>query len=91
VIFVEVLQQAKFTDISVAQWLALTPKQVVQDTLHLPDETLDNLPKTKTYIKAGNKNLTALAGDPNGTAAYDTSSNANAKRSERKMAREFIV
>jgi oxalate decarboxylase family bicupin protein len=91
VIVLEVLQQAKFTDISVAQWLALTPKQVVHDTLHLPDETLDNLPKMKTYLKPGNANLTALASDPNGTAAYDTSGNGNAKRSGRKMAREFVV
>ncbi|KAE8445328.1 hypothetical protein EG329_013566 [Mollisiaceae sp. DMI_Dod_QoI] len=71
VIFLEVLQQPKFTDISVAQWLALTPKQVIQDTLHLPNETLDNLPKMKTYLKPGNRNMTALAGNPNGTAAYE--------------------
>jgi oxalate decarboxylase family bicupin protein len=70
VIFLEVLKQAKFTDISVAQWLALTPKQIVQDTLHLPNETLANLPQEKTYIKTGNRNLTALASDPNGTGAY---------------------
>jgi oxalate decarboxylase family bicupin protein len=76
VIFLEVLQQPKFTDISVAQWLALTPKQIVIDTLGLPEETLDSLPKTKTYIKTGNTNLTALAGDPNGTAAFNTSGNA---------------
>ena len=55
-IVLEVLQQAKFTDSSVAQWLALTPKQIVQDTLHLPDGTLDNLPKAKTYLKMGNRN-----------------------------------
>ena len=66
VIFLEVLQAPKFTDISVAQWLALTPRQVVKDHLHLPDAVLDALPKEKTFIKTGNKNLTALAG--NGTA-----------------------
>jgi oxalate decarboxylase family bicupin protein len=75
VIVLEVLHQAKFTDISVAQWLALTPRQVVQDTLGLPDQMLDNLPTVKTYLKTGNTNLTALAADPNGTAAYDTSGN----------------
>ena len=73
VIFLEVLQQAKFTDISVAQWLALTPRQIVKDHLHLPDATLDGLPKSKTYLKPGNKNMTALASDPNGTAAYEPS------------------
>jgi len=73
VIFRDVLKQPVFTDISVAQWLALTPKQVVQDTLHLSDETLDNLPKQKTYLKPGNRNLTELAANPNGTAAYESS------------------
>ena len=71
VIFLEVLKQDKFTDISVAQWLALTPRQVVKDTLGLPDSTLNKLPRQKTYLKPGNRNLTALAGNPNGTAAYE--------------------
>lgn len=61
VIFLEVLQAPKFTDISAAQWLALTPKQVVQDHLHLADSVWDNLPKEKQYIKPGNPNMTALA------------------------------
>lgn len=61
VIFLEVLQAPKFTDISAAQWLALTPKQVVQDHLHLADSVWDNLPKEKEYIKVGNTNMTALA------------------------------
>ncbi|CZS96042.1 related to oxalate decarboxylase [Rhynchosporium agropyri] len=72
VIFLELLNQPVFSDISVAQWLALTPKQVVKDHLHLPDSVLDNLPKQKTYLKPGNKNMTALAADPNGTAAYES-------------------
>ncbi|OLN88292.1 Oxalate decarboxylase OxdD [Colletotrichum chlorophyti] len=61
VIFLEVLQASKFSDISVAQWLALTPKQVVQDTLNLSDELYDSLPREKEYIKVGNTNLTAVA------------------------------
>ncbi|EJT73766.1 hypothetical protein GGTG_07622 [Gaeumannomyces tritici R3-111a-1] len=62
VIFLEVLQAPKFSDISVSQWLALTPCQVVKDTLSfLPDAILDKLPKDKTLIKVGNKNMTAIA------------------------------
>ena len=45
-------------DISVAQWLGLTPPQVVKDTLSLPDEVVANLPKYKNYIVPGNTNLT---------------------------------
>ena len=44
-------------DISVAQWLGLTPPQVVKDTLHLPDAVVDKLPKYKNYIVPGNTNL----------------------------------
>ncbi|KAM3440137.1 hypothetical protein NHJ13734_003410 [Beauveria thailandica] len=60
-VFLEVLQAPKFTDISVAQWLALTPKQVVKDHLHLSDSVLDNIPKEKTILKQGNTNMTALS------------------------------
>ena len=74
VVVLEVLHQGKFTDISVAQWLALTPKQVVKDTLNLPDDTIAGLPKMKTFIKTGNRNLTALASNPNGTGAYQPAS-----------------
>jgi oxalate decarboxylase/phosphoglucose isomerase-like protein (cupin superfamily) len=59
-IFLEVLQAPKFSDISVAQWLALTPKQIVKDHLHVSDEFLDSLPKEKQYIKPGNIDLTAV-------------------------------
>ncbi|OAA58666.1 Bicupin, oxalate decarboxylase/oxidase [Cordyceps fumosorosea ARSEF 2679] len=61
-VFLEVLQAPKFTDISVAQWLALTPKQTVKDHLNLPDSLLDGIPKQKTLLKQGNTNMTALAG-----------------------------
>ena len=58
VVFLEILKQPKFTDISVSQWLGLTPRQVVKDTLNLPDSILDNLPKYKPYIVPGSRNLT---------------------------------
>ncbi|KAJ9397493.1 hypothetical protein DTO282F9_5672 [Paecilomyces variotii] len=67
VVFLEVLQAPRFTDISVGQWLKLTPRQIVQDHLHLPDSVLDNLSPNKQYIVQGNTNLTALASG-NGTA-----------------------
>ena len=44
-------------DVSVNQWLGLTPPQVVKDTLNLPDEVIANLPKYKEYILPGNKDL----------------------------------
>jgi len=58
VVFLEVLQAPKFTDLSMGQWLALTPPQVVKDTLKLPDSVIANLPKYKSYIVPGNTNLT---------------------------------
>lgn len=61
VVFLEVLQAKRFTDVSAAQWLALTPRQVVQDHLHLADGVWESLPREKEYIKQGPTNMTALA------------------------------
>lgn len=61
VIFLEVLQAPKFSDVSAAQWLALTPKQVVEDHLDVPEGWWENLPKEKEYIKQGPLNMTELA------------------------------
>lgn len=76
VIFLEVLQAPKFSDVSAAQWLALTPKQVVQDHLQVSDEFWDNLPKEKEYIKQGPTNMTSLAAD---TSSSSSSSSSSAK------------
>lgn len=40
-------------DISLGQWLALTPPQVVQDTLHLSDESIGSLSKEKPLVVNG--------------------------------------
>ncbi|POS72015.1 oxalate decarboxylase [Diaporthe helianthi] len=61
VIFLEVLQAPKFSDVSAAQWLALTPKQVVEDHLDVPEGFWESLPKEKEYIKQGPLNMTELA------------------------------
>ena len=58
VVYLEVLQALKYTDISVGQWLGLTPPQIVADTLHLPASLIARLPKTKPYILPGNLNRT---------------------------------
>lgn len=58
VVLLEMLKAPKFTDISASQWLGLTPRQVVKDTLNLPDSVLDNLPKYKPYIVPGSTNHT---------------------------------
>ncbi|KAF2166038.1 hypothetical protein M409DRAFT_66930 [Zasmidium cellare ATCC 36951] len=57
-VYLEILQTPYYNDISVAQWLGLTPRQVVKDHLGFSDETLDRLPKIKPYILPGNTNLT---------------------------------
>lgn len=53
----EVLQAPIYNDISVAQWLGLTPKQVVKDHLGFSEETLDRLPQIKPYILPGDPDL----------------------------------
>ena len=54
---VEVLQSGVYNDISVAQWLGLTPKQIVKDHLGFSEDTLDRLPHIKPYILPGDTNL----------------------------------
>ncbi|KAL7276935.1 hypothetical protein RUND412_000079 [Rhizina undulata] len=49
----EVLQADKFTDISLGQWLALTPPQIVKDTLHLSDDSIAQLSKVKPFVVDG--------------------------------------
>lgn len=78
VIFLEVLQAPKFGDVSAAQWLALTPKQVVQDHLKVSDAFWNNLPKEKEYIKTGNTNMTALA-------SSSSSANSNSSSAKRDL------
>jgi len=54
VVFIEVLQADHFSDISVGQWLGLTPPQIVMDTLSLSNETVSTFKKEKQYIVQGN-------------------------------------
>jgi hypothetical protein len=53
----EVLQAPIYNDISVAQWLGLTPKQAVKGHLGFSDETLERLPQAKPYILPGGPDL----------------------------------
>lgn len=52
-VFLEVLQANHFHDIALGQWLALTPPQILKDTLHLSAETISKLNKEKQYVVAG--------------------------------------
>ncbi|KAJ4300915.1 hypothetical protein N0V90_003003 [Kalmusia sp. IMI 367209] len=65
-IFLEVLQAPRYADISVNQWLGITPKQIVKDHLKVEDAFLDTLPKVKPFIVPGNKDLTTtnFTGNP---------------------------
>jgi len=53
-----VLKADVYNDISVAQWLGLTPKQVVKDHLGFSEDTLNRLPQIKPFILPGHTNLT---------------------------------
>lgn len=88
VVYMEVLQAPKYQDVSAAQWLGLTPKQVVKDTLNLPDDFLDTLPATKRYIVPGNADYTTtnftVNSYPNARANNTGSSQRSMRRSARK-------
>ena len=57
VVYLEVLQAPIYNDISVGQWLGLTPPQVVKDHLGFSNDVVSRLPKTKPFIVPGNRNL----------------------------------
>ncbi|KAJ3533785.1 hypothetical protein NM688_g7236 [Phlebia brevispora] len=48
--FLEIFNTDRFQDISLSQWLALTPPQLVQAHLSLDDDLIDHLNKTKQVI-----------------------------------------
>lgn len=57
-VFLEVLQAKEYSDISVNQWLGLTPKQIIKDHLKVSDGFLATLKKDKPIIVQGNPDLT---------------------------------
>lgn len=57
-IFLEVLQAKRYSDISVNQWLGLTPRQIVKDHLNVDDAFVDTLPKVKPIVVPGNPDMT---------------------------------
>jgi oxalate decarboxylase len=48
--FLEVFRSERFADISLAQWLALTPAGLVREHLHVGDGALAALPREKRPV-----------------------------------------
>ncbi|KAI8931348.1 hypothetical protein NX059_011687 [Plenodomus lindquistii] len=57
-IFLEVLQAPTYSDISVNQWLGLTPRQILEDHLNVGDGFWEGLSKTESFVVEGNPDLT---------------------------------
>jgi len=51
-VFLEVFRSDHFADVSLAQWLGLTPRALVAAHLNVGDDTLDVLPREKPIIAA---------------------------------------
>jgi oxalate decarboxylase len=45
--FLEIFKSNRFADVSLNQWMALTPKELVQDHLHVGSELINALRKEK--------------------------------------------
>ena len=50
VVYLEVFKSNHYSDISLAQWIAMTPKEVVKSALNLSDEFLNNVKKESCPI-----------------------------------------
>ncbi len=48
--FLEVFNSSHFADISLSQWIAMTPREVVKSILNLPDEFLDTIRKESNPV-----------------------------------------
>ena len=48
--FLELFRAAKYEDVSLTQWMALTPHELVQAHLNLDRQLLDGLPKDKRPV-----------------------------------------
>ena len=51
--FLEMFRSDRFADISLNQWMALTPPELVQAHLNLDDATMAGLSKTKPIVVRG--------------------------------------
>ena len=48
--FLEIFRSDHFADISLAQWLAFTPHELVKAHLNIDESVLDTIPKQKTPV-----------------------------------------
>lgn len=50
VVFLEIFKSNHFSDVSLTQWIAMTPREVVKAALNLSDEFLNNVKKESSPI-----------------------------------------
>lgn len=53
--FIEIYKSARVADVSLTQWLALTPADIVADVLKLSIDVVQGLKKEKQVIVHGSK------------------------------------
>ncbi|TEB19420.1 oxalate decarboxylase [Coprinellus micaceus] len=58
--FLEIFNSDKFQDVSLSQWLALTPPAVVKAHLGVSDDTIAHFSKTKPVVVGGSRNVTKV-------------------------------
>lgn len=49
-VYLEMFRHARFEDISVMQWMANTPHEVIADTINVQKSIVDGLPTTKQVV-----------------------------------------
>src|SRR3954468_3159465 len=70
--FLEMFRSDRFADVSLAQWMALTPPQLVQAHLNLDADTVAGLSKDKAVIVRAGSELASLPVWPDGTVGVLT-------------------
>ena len=57
--FLEIFNTDRFEDVSLAQWLALTPRELVKEHLQLSDSTIAGFNKTKGVVVGGRRSASS--------------------------------
>jgi oxalate decarboxylase len=70
--FLEMFRSDRFADVSLAQWMALTPPKLVQAHLNLDADTVGGLSKEKAVIVRAGGELASLPVWPDGTVGVLT-------------------
>lgn len=88
-IYLEFFNSSHYSDISLTQWLANTPKEVIQTCLNLPDEFIKKLSKkTNPVVKFPGFEFPSASGTPQNVKYFK---NFDYKKKDTKLGSSDVI